>query len=250
MYTEGTNGTHFTRTLEDISTSLSETATLKIYDAPSTEGHETSTNVHSDASQLSGTFQLIYDGELSPVIPVTASANQMMEYLSQMTSLAHVPVVSKTQGGSSVADTVEAVGVGADYVSWQFTFDGRLGDAKKLTFKYTDALGDEQVTSNIVGSGGAKLKNEAKELEHAGTTSRPTRYISNKIVMLYRSGSAFYDKIDDDYDGAATAVDSQTGDNYFQDELAMDVVPGTKLSVSSAEVHHTYLYQTVNEAAE
>merc|ERR1719478_1230201 len=94
------------------------------------------------------------------------------------------------------------------------------------------------------------LKNEPKSLEHAGSTSsRPTRYVSNKIVMLYESGSIFYDAIDDDYDGANAAVDVQTKDNKFQDELAMDVVPGTTFSVSSSEVHHMYMYQTDNEFA-
>merc|ERR1712072_719674 len=39
------------------------------------------------------------------------------------------------------------------------------------------------------------------------------------------------------------------GDDKVQDELAMDVVPGTTIKVSSAEVHHMYMYQTANEAA-
>jgi hypothetical protein len=257
MYTEGTNGTHFKRTLEDISTRLAETATLKIYDLTTTkadnsviEGSATAAkNVRADASLLAGTFQLIYDGELSPVMPVTSSANQVMQYLSEMSSFTHVPAVKKTSGGTEDPDnTLEAVTVGSDYVSWIFTFDKRFGDAKKLTFKYTDALGDEQVTSNIIGSGGMNLKNEPKSLDHA-SSSRPTRYVSNKIVMLYESGSIFYDAIDDDYDGANAAVDVQTKDNKFQDELAMDVVPGTTFSVSSSEVHHMYMYQTDNEFA-
>merc|ERR1711871_3597 len=108
----------------------------------------------------------------------------------------HVPVVSKTSGGTAIDDTVEAVTAGADFVSWSFTFDPRLGDAKKLTFKYTDAVGDEQKSSNIVGSGGAKLTNAAGELAHKVSTNRKNRYINNKIVMTYTSGSTFYDKID------------------------------------------------------
>jgi hypothetical protein len=176
MYTEGTNGTHFTRTLEDISTRLAETATLKIYDytteinnagsVVTAEGSVTTAqNIPFDASLLSGTFQVIYNGELSPVMPVTSSANQVMQYLSEMSSFTHVPVVSKKQGGTAVGgtavgDTVEAVAAGSDYVSWTFTFDKRSGDAKKLTFKYTDAVGDEQKTSNVIGSNGQYVVNQ------------------------------------------------------------------------------------------
>merc|ERR1712072_314171 len=47
----------------------------------------------------------------------------------------------------------------------------------------------------------------------------------------------------------STTVDDQTLDDNFLDELAMDVVPGTTIKVSSAEVHHMYMYQTANEAA-
>merc|ERR1719258_855383 len=251
MYTEGTNGTHFTRTLEDISTSLSETATLKVYDMPLTEGTaDRTTNVYADAAQLTGTFQLIYDGELSPVMPVTSSANQVMQYLSQMTTLTHVPTVSKTSGGTvDATNSLEAVTAGSDYVSWVFTFDPRHGDAKKLTFKYTDAVGDEQKSSNIIGSGGSALVNEVGSLAHKVTTTRKNRFVNNKISMTYSSGSTFYDKIDSDYGGESTAVDDQTLDDNFQDELAMDVVPGTTIKVSSAEVHHMYMYQTDNEAA-
>jgi hypothetical protein len=250
MYTEGTNGTLFERTLEDISTTLAETATLKVYDMPSVEGALTG-NVKSDCNKLSGTFQLIYDGELSPVIPVTSSANQVMQYLSEMTKLAHVPVVEKSADGTAVGDTTEAVAAGTGHVAWSFTFDPRLGDAKKLTFKYTDAVGDEQKTSAIKGSvgGDSYLVNEIKTLaQHGGGTMEDTRYVSNKIVMTYTSGSTFYDKIDLDHDGASGLIDVNTADNFFQDELAMDVVPGTTMKVSSAEVHHMYLYETANEA--
>jgi hypothetical protein len=258
MYTEGTNGTHFTRTLEDISTSLSETATLKVYDMPLTEGTaDRATNVYADAAQLTGTFQLIYDGELSPVMPVTSSANQVMQYLSQMTTLDHVPIVKKYAGSLTptvaLTDTTEAVPTNADYASWSFTFDPRLGDAKKLTFKFTDALGDEQRTSAIKGSGDTYLKNEAKSILNEGTAAKVAkkkiRHVSNKIVMTYSSGSTFYDAVDADYDGAGTKTDDQTVDDLVQDELAMDVVPGTTFSVSSSEVHHVYMYQMDNEAA-
>merc|ERR1711871_932631 len=176
----------------------------------------------------------------------TSSANQVMQYLSQMTTLAHVPIVSKTSAGTSVADTVEAVSPGADYVSWSFTFDPRYGDAKKHTFKFTDAVGDEQKSSNVIGSAGGTnyLTNGAKSLVHPGASARLNRYVSNKIVMTYTSGSTFYDSVDADYDGGAT--DGTRGS--FHDELAMDVVPGTTMKVSSSEVHHVFLYQMASEA--
>merc|ERR1719311_1881979 len=67
--------------------------------------------------------------------------------------------------------------------------------------------------------------------------------------MTYTSGSTFYDSVDADYDGdITTAIDAQTVDNKFHDELAMDVVPGTTLKVSSSEVHHVYLYQMESQA--
>merc|ERR1711871_1054247 len=184
----------------------------------------------------------------------TSSANQVMQYLSQMTTLAHVPIVSKTSAGTSVADTVEAVSPGADYVSWSFTFDPRYGDAKKLTFKFTDAVGDEQKTSAVIGSAGGSnyLTNELGESTNGnaeGTSSRKDRYANNKIVMTYTSGSTFYDSVDADYDGdTTTAIDAQTVDDKFHDELAMDVVPGTTMKVSSAEKHHVFLYQMESEA--
>jgi len=114
-------------------------------------------------------------------------------------------------------------------------------------------LGDEQRTSAIKGSGDTYLKNEVKSLLNVGdsatTAKKKIRHVSNKIVMTYASGSTFYDSIDADYGGEDTEVEAQTLDDKVQDELAMDVVPGTTIKVSSAEVHHMYMYQTANEAA-
>jgi len=258
LFTEGTNGTSFVRTLEDISTFRAEVATLKLYDTPSTtgavkEGQTTaSDNLKFDASQLSGSFQLIYDGVESPVIPVTASANQMMQYLSEMSSLAHVPVVKKYQDSTELSDDVEAVASLSASVKWQFTFDARYGDAKKLTFKFVDANTDERKTSNVLGSGGAALTNGVLTAAIPSSGSdKNLKAANNKIVMTYTSGSVFYDALDSDFDttDSATDVSDHVLDDFFHDELAMDVVPGTKLKVSSAEVHHLYLYQMDVESA-
>merc|ERR1711871_1940060 len=141
----------------------SEIATLRVYDKPDNEaiaainsGTSAFDNNAFDASQLTGSFQLIYDGEESPVIPVTASANQMMQYLSEMASMVHVPDVTKCckADGNNLDDDFESATPGEDSVSWTFTFDPRVGDAKKLTFKFVDATTDERKTSNIIGSGG------------------------------------------------------------------------------------------------
>merc|ERR1712100_360627 len=148
-----------------------------------------------------------------------------------------------------MGNSLEAVTAGSDYASWIFTFDPRHGDAKKLTFKYTDAVGDEQKSSNILGSTGVTLVNSLGSAAQPGIANQNNYYINNKIVMTYASGSTFYDSIDADYGGEDTEVEAQTLDDKVQDELAMDVVPGTTIKVSSAEVHHMYMYQTVNEAA-
>merc|ERR1711871_1571978 len=130
----------------------SEIATLRVYDKPDNEaiaainsGTSAFDNNAFDASQLTGSFQLIYDGEESPVIPVTASANQMMQYLSEMANMVHVPVVKKCckAAGGNLDDDKETTDDLQDSVQWQFTFDPRVGDAKKLTFKFVDATTDE-----------------------------------------------------------------------------------------------------------
>merc|ERR1719329_1811433 len=261
---EGTNSTHFTRIVEDVSTSINEIATLRLY-APRRAG------LHVDASQLQGNFQLAYNGVESANIPVSSSANQLMDALSAMSTISHTPVVTKYQtlSGTSwtssavakkasyreaVGSSVENVRAGSTFVEWQITFTSQTADASKLTFKYVGTTGDERLHSALTDGHGNVLGNSWQYIQDYGL-ARMT-YIDTDIVMQYSHGSTFFATIDEeastDWSSGQTedahADDRETElDNVaaVHDELAMDVVPGSTMTVSSAEDIYLYFYQRV-----
>merc|ERR1712166_1687254 len=151
MKTVGQNSTTFTRTLESISTTTYSVAELTFYDTGTGSGDDTG-NFYGDTNvaALSGTFQLMYDGQTTVAMQALVSKEGMMEALASLSNIDHVPTVT---GGTATA--------GAASVTWQITFNAKSGDAKKLTFKYTDTIGNERQESAVVSSAGgtATLKN-------------------------------------------------------------------------------------------
>jgi len=216
MKTMGQNSTTFTRTLESISTTTYSVAELTFYD---TGDGDNSQDGGTNVAALAGTFQLIYDGQTTVPMQALVSKEGMMEALASLSNIDHVPTVT---GG--VATT------GAASVSWQITFNAKSGDAKKLTFKYTDTIGNERQESEVISSkGGANYLTNT-----VATIAQGTNYAVNAkrdIVMKYiQEGSTFFDKLDTT---AATV----------HDELAADVTVGSTFTVASSEVINYYLFQ-------
>jgi len=215
LKTMGQNSTTFTRTLESISTTTYSVAELTFYD---TGDGDSSQDGGTNVAALSGTFQLIYDGQTTVAMQALVSKEGMMEALASLSNIDHVPTVT---GGVATA--------GAASVSWQITFNAKSGDAKKLTFKYTDTIGNERQESEVISSQGtAALTNTV------ATITEGTNYAVNAqrdIVMKYiQEGSTFFDKLDT----TATTV---------HDELAADVTVGSTFTVASSEVINYYLFQ-------
>merc|ERR1712166_689582 len=72
MKAVGQNSTLFTRTLESISTRATSTASLTFYDTGVTVATDDMSNINVQA--ISGTFQMIYDGEETAIMQASASA--------------------------------------------------------------------------------------------------------------------------------------------------------------------------------
>merc|ERR1712166_847241 len=226
MKTVGQNSTTFTRTLESISTTTYSVAELTFYDTGTGSGDDTGNsngNLYGDTNvaALSGTFQLMYDGQTTVAMQALVSKEGMMEALASLSNIDHVPTVT---GGTATA--------GAASVTWKITFNAKSGDAQKLTFKYTDTIGNERQESAVVSSAGgtATLTNAVV------TIAENTNYaVSAKkdIGMKYvQEGSTFFDELD------VTAA-------TVHDELAADVTVGSTVTVASAEVINYYLFQEV-----
>merc|ERR1712166_331361 len=217
MKTVGQNSTTFTRTLESISTTTYSVAELTFYYTGTGSGDDTGNsngNLYGDTNvaALSGTFQLMYDGQTTVAMQALVSKEGMMEALASLSNIDHVPTVT---GGTATA--------GAASVTWRITFNAKSGDAKKLTFKYTDTIGNERQESAIVASkadGTVTLSNSVSG-QTTGASTTFAVIARNDIVMKYvQEGSTFFDELD----VAAATV---------HDELA------------AAEVINYYLFQEV-----
>lgn len=210
MKATGQNGTSFTRTLESVSTTTNSIATLTFYDNAAGQ---------SFANSLSGTFQLMYGDEETAVMQASVTAKGMQEALAGVSTIGAAPTVTKANSGGTI---------GSHSVTWTISFDPKDGDAKKLTFKYTDAINSERKTSAVLGSGGAALVNTISAAAGSGVWGAGAK---NQIVMQYtQEGSTFYDAV------STTAAD-------IHDELAADTTVGTTLDVQAAEDIYWYLYQ-------
>jgi len=210
MKATGQNGTSFTRTLESVSTTTKSIATLTFYD-------NVAATVQSFANALSGTFQLSYGGEETAVMQASVTAAGMQEALAGVSTIGVAPTVTKS-----------TVGVGSPSVTWTISFDSKDGDAKKLTFKYTDAINSERKTSAVLGSTSVALSNTISAAAGAGVWAAGAK---NSIVMQYtQEGSTFYDAL------STTAA-------TVHDELAADTTVGTTMDVQAAEDIYWYLYQ-------
>merc|ERR1712166_30744 len=228
MKTVGQNSTTFTRTLESISTTTYSVAELTFYYTGTGSGDDTGNsngNLYGDTNvaALSGTFQLMYDGQTTVAMQALVSKEGMMEALASLSNIDHVPTVT---GGTATA--------GAASVTWRITFNAKSGDAKKLTFKYTDTIGNERQESAIVASaGGSVTLSNSVSGQTTGASTTFAVIARNDIVMKYvQEGSTFFDELD----VAAATV---------HDELAADVTVGSTFTVASAEVINYYLFQEV-----
>jgi hypothetical protein len=224
MKAVGQNSTVYTRTLESISTTQTSVVTLTFNDPGTTDGDATTGFTHN-AAGLTGTFQLIYDGEETAVMQATASAADMADVLAGVSTIGVAPTVTKS------AQTLVDLSV-----TWSITFDAKSGDAKKLTFKYTDTIGQERQSSAVLGSGSAAtpLANTISTF----TTGMYQEYAKKDIVMQYtQEGSTFFD-----------ALDKTAGSVH--DELAADTTVGTTFDVASSEDIHLFFFDETGNTAD
>merc|ERR1712166_1244651 len=208
------------------------TASLTFYDTGvDASGDMTKINVQA----ISGTFQLIYDGEDTVVMQASASAADMADAIASISTVGIAPTVTKTfSTGYSVAATAQVAGPhsNADVthsasVTWTIEFSAKSGDAKKLTFKYTDTIGTERQASTVMSSSGIALTNTI-----ASTSgSEYTEFAKNNIVMQYlNEGSTFFDALlTSSAAGTAAAAAASV-----HDELAADVTVGSTFDVKSS----------------
>merc|ERR1712166_1660088 len=163
MKAVGQNSTLFTRTLESISTRATSTASLTFYDTGSIEKINDFQSINVQA--ISGTFQLIYDGEGTAVMQASASAADMQDAIAGISTIGIAPTVTKTfSTGATTAAQVpgphsNAAASHSTSVTWTIEFSAKSGDAKKLTFKYTDTIGTERQASTVMSSTGVALTN-------------------------------------------------------------------------------------------
>merc|ERR1712195_37577 len=228
----GQNSTLFTRTLESISTRATSTASLTFYDTGSTANTNDFELVNVQA--ISGTFQLIYDGEETAVMQASASAADMQDAIAGISTIGIAPTVTKTfSTGATTAARVpgphsNAAAAHSLSVTWTIEFSAKSGDAKKLTFKYTDTIGTERQASTVMSSTGVALTNTV-----AGTSGAEyTEFAKNNIVMQYlNEGSTFFDALlTSSAAGTAAAAAASV-----HDELAADVTVGSTFDVKSSE---------------
>merc|ERR1712166_1301465 len=104
MKAVGQNSTVFTRTLESISTRATSTASLTFYDTGATVATDDFELINVQA--ISGTFQMIYDGEETVIMQASASAADMADAIAGISTVGIAPTVTKTfSTGYSVAAT-------------------------------------------------------------------------------------------------------------------------------------------------
>merc|ERR1712166_394643 len=115
------------------------TASLTFYDT-GVDASSDMSNINVQA--ISGTFQLIYDGEDTVVMQASASAADMADAIASISTVGIAPTVTKTfSTGYSLTDTAQVAGpVAEDYtggvthsgsVTWTIEFSAKSGDAKK-----------------------------------------------------------------------------------------------------------------------
>merc|ERR1712166_51600 len=211
MKAVGQNSTLFTRTLESISTRATSTASLTFYDTGLTVNTDDMSNINVQA--ISGTFQMIYDGEETAIMQASASAADMADAIAGISTVGIAPTVTKTfstgQKGSA-----QVAGTHSDSVTWTIEFSAKSGDAKKLTFKYTDTIGTERQASTVMSSTGVALTNTVGAT--TAVTNVYTEFAINNIVMQYlNEGSTFFDHLLSSLDNNNKAI--------VHDELAADV---------------------------
>merc|ERR1719345_36687 len=193
---------------------------------------------------ISGTFQMIYDGEETAVMQASASAADMADAIAGISTVDIAPTVTKTfSTGYSLTDTAQVAGpVPEDYtggvthsgsVTWTIEFSAKSGDAKKLTFKYTDTIGTERQASTVMSSTGVALTNTVGST--TASTNVYTEFAINNIVMQYlNEGSTFFDHLLSSLDNNNKAI--------VHDELAADVTVGTTFDVKSSEQFMMYFF--------
>merc|ERR1712166_252075 len=94
MKAVGQNSTLFTRTLESVSTRATSTASLTFYDTGKTANTNDFELINVQA--ISGTFQMIYDGEETAVMQASASAADMQDAIAGISTIGIAPTVTKT----------------------------------------------------------------------------------------------------------------------------------------------------------
>merc|ERR1712195_181768 len=236
----GQNSTLFTRTLESISTRATSTASLTFYDTGSTANTNDFELVNVQA--ISGTFQLIYDGEETAVMQASASAADMQDAIAGISTIGIAPTVTKTfSTGATTAARVpgphsNAAAAHSNSVTWTIEFSAKSGDAKKLTFKYTDTIGTERQASTVLSSAGNALANT---VGGSSGSAEYTEFATNNIVMQYlNEGSTFFDALlTSSAAGTAAAAAASV-----HDELAADVTVGSTFDVKSSEQFMMYFF--------
>merc|ERR1712195_292308 len=121
-------------------------------------------------------------------------------------------------------------------VTWTIEFSAKSGDAKKLTFKYTDTIGTERQASTVMSSSGIALTNT---IASTSGSAEYTEFAKNNIVMQYlNEGSTFFDALlTTSAAGTAAAAAASV-----HDELAADVTVGTTFDVKSSEQFMMYFF--------
>merc|ERR1712166_1588418 len=165
-----------------------------------------------------------------------ASAADMQDAIAGISTIGIAPTVTKTfSTGATTAAQVpgphsNAAAAHSTSVTWTIEFSAKSGDAKKLTFKYTDTIGTERQASTVMSSTGVALTNTVGSTTWA--TNVYTEFAINNIVMQYlKEGSTFFDALLTS-SAAATAAAAAAS---VHDELAADVTVGSTFDVKSCE---------------
>merc|ERR1712166_1507593 len=165
-----------------------------------------------------------------------ASAADMQDAIAGISTIGIAPTVTKTfSTGATTAAQVpgphsNAAAAHSNSVTWTIEFSAKSGDAKKLTFKYTDTIGTERQASTVMSSTGVALTNTVGST--TASTNVYTEFAINNIVMQYlNEGSTFFDALLTSSAAATVAAAAAS----VHDELAADVTVGSTFDVKSSE---------------
>merc|ERR1712166_1001987 len=168
-----------------------------------------------------------------------ASAADMQDAIAGISTIGIAPTVTKTfSTGATTAAQVpgphsNAAASHSTSVTWTIEFSAKSGDAKKLTFKYTDTIGTERQASTVMSSTGVALTNTVGAT--TAVTNVYTEFAINNIVMQYlNEGSTFFDHLLSSLDNNNKAI--------VHDELAADVTVGSTFDVKSSEQFMMYFF--------